>query len=221
MEQLMLLSLPSSGSDWLCRLIAEHCSTLSYFDKEWFNPICNLEHELALGRGFGCEMPSYAGNITRKFSDSLLERVYEDTWVEHASGRFNFDKEVYSFARVIFFAQRFRTAVLYRAAEDTFPPTRLRVWSWYDAIWKSLFPNDMSPSMPADRRALSAHAIAGSMMLRDARKAKVPVICYRDLMLGNAPVVRDLLSPWLHDHLTKELVESIIETRVPRFASAV
>ena len=45
-HQYMMLSLPNSGTDWLCRILAKHGrgDALRYYDKEFFNPICNLKY---------------------------------------------------------------------------------------------------------------------------------------------------------------------------------
>ena len=42
-KQYMLLSLPSSGSDWFASCIRAANPDLRYFDKEFFNPITNIE----------------------------------------------------------------------------------------------------------------------------------------------------------------------------------
>ena len=49
-HQYMILSLPNSGTDWLCRILAKHGRSdgLRYYDKEFFNPICNPKYATVL-----------------------------------------------------------------------------------------------------------------------------------------------------------------------------
>ena len=53
----LMLTLPNSGSTWFAKLVAG-LPGCRYYEKEFFNPVCNLKHELVLRRNFGSELVS-------------------------------------------------------------------------------------------------------------------------------------------------------------------
>lgn len=129
----LLLSLPSSGSDWFARQVAATMvPEWQYYDKEYLNPLTNWDLCDQLGYGFGCEAASFSHNVVMPSAERMAMTL-ERTWEEQ--DQWNFDKEVWSPLSLPFFVERgYRVAVLLRTTRDTFPPTRARVWSWYDAI---------------------------------------------------------------------------------------
>ncbi len=160
-HQYMMLSLPNSGTDWLCRILAKHGrgDGLRYYDKEFFNPICNLKHATVLEGPFGCELASCFENIgvRSELQARDLEAAYQASWEMEG---YNFDKENFSALKVPFFAQHFDIVFLYRPAYNVFPPSRLRVWAWYDAIYTAMVANGeiKADQLDLQERALAAHA---------------------------------------------------------------
>jgi hypothetical protein len=127
------------------------------------------------------------------------ENTYAATWMLDRS---TFTKEVWSCFRVPFFSARFAMIGLARSAEYTFPPKRLRVLSWYNAIWQSLVTQyrrhawhfDPMIATMVDRAymevsrsllhvAVAAHAIATAVMRRDLHAVNVATLDWKNLML--------------------------------------
>lgn len=203
----MLLSTPSSGTDWLCPIIAE-AAQLNYWHKEFFNPICNYKLNAA---GFGCEMISCYEHISSPQANGFTEAI--QGWGETGC---NFDKEVFSLAKLPIYAKHFRCALLYREPAVTFPPSRARVWVWYDAIWNSLklhgYPVTNGPLL---HRATEAHKLTWQRAFRDADMLGVPVIRYSDLLSEDPAAVRRAIDcGWIEGINVESAVLRIIATRV-------
>ena len=105
MNQYMLIGLPSSGSDWISRLIRNVNQWLRVDPtaKEYFNPICNPARFLPLRKAFGCEL----AETHRHIADSLWHERMRDTAdtayaLSWAKDGCNFTKEVFSFFREVF-----------------------------------------------------------------------------------------------------------------------
>lgn len=195
-KQYMIIGLPSCGSDWLCPLLARHSGgRLRYFEKEYFNPITNWKHTGVLESVFGCEMVSCYRNITAPSWDSNAQRVYEQTWCKDD---YNFDKELMSPFRVEHWAQRFAVALLHRSRENTFPPSRARVWSWYDAIYHSLLAHghetcrDAKPPTLAERTR-RAHDVCWRHLKEVAGRLDLPILDYDHLCQDPEPAIVDQL----------------------------
>ena len=183
-HQYMMLSLPNSGTDWLCRILAKHGrgDGLRYYDKEFFNPICNLKYATVLEGPFGCELASCFENIgvRSEYQARDLEAAYRATWEMEG---YNFDKENFSALKVPFFAQHFDIVFLYRPAYNVFPPSRLRVWAWYDAIYTAMVANGEieADQLDLQERALAAHAECWRVMRAAAAKIGAPILDYETL----------------------------------------
>ena len=168
----LLLSLPSSGSDWLAGCIAR-ATGWRYFDKEFFNPICNPIPEVE--SGFGCEMVSHYRKIAKPIPSDAA-------WNAWKQSGYDFNKEVFCAFNVPWFAKRFKCCALLRRCEDTFPPKRARVMSWYDAIWHSCLLAGYSVTAEASaERAREAHAHASSQLRKDCGSRGIFVIEYERL----------------------------------------
>lgn len=197
-DQVMILSLPNSGTDWLCPILAKHSGgRLRYFEKEYFNPITNWKHTDVLARAFGCELVTCHEHIAARWTGSLLDAIYRTTWQRED---WSFDKEVFSPFRVPWFAERFDVVIMQRPTYDVFPPSRARVWSWYDAIYHSLLKAGQlaafSPSL--EQRARIAHSHCQSHMLHEATRLQLPVLSYRTLGTGTKEqVVEHLDRGWI------------------------
>jgi hypothetical protein len=117
-DQYLIVSLPNSGTDWLCPIIARH-GGLRYYHKEFFNPICNPKHGAILEWDFGCELASCYRNIGVPWDrqEQRLDAAYRATW---ATESYNFDKENFVLQKVAWFAKRFKIVMLHRAASSVF-----------------------------------------------------------------------------------------------------
>lgn len=177
MKPLMLVSLPNSGSTWLADLIAGNTRYNRYF-MEYFNPIRNAQHYETLAPHFGCELISCYRNIARGGYIGI-DRAITSTW---GSEDYNFTKEVFSPFKLPILTRHFRCFVLIRDAGDTFPPTRARVWSFYEHAWHALAEAGYRMAgNTCELRAWNAHSIMRMVLERDAAELGVPVIQYREL----------------------------------------
>jgi hypothetical protein len=178
----MILSLPNHGTDWLCGILAKHGrgDALRYYHKEFFNPICNPKYAGVLEGAFGCELASCYRNIgiASRDQEAELEAAYNLSWqCEH----YNFDKENFSAMKVPFFARHFQLAFLYRTIDNVFPPSRLRVWAFYDAIYTALAASGVvqdGEQLDLEGRALVAHAACWGEMRRQAELIGAPILEY-------------------------------------------
>ncbi len=198
-DHVMVLSLPNSGTDWLCPILAKHSGgRLRYFDKEYFNPITNWKHTDVLALAFGCELVTCYKNIAASWSGPQLDAIYRATWERSGC---NFDKEVFSPFRVDWFAERFDVVIMQRPTDEVFPPSRARVWSWYDAVYHSLAEagHVLSSARPAlEERARLAHKVCQSHMLHEATRLQLPVLSYRTLGIGTKQeVIEHLDHGWI------------------------
>jgi hypothetical protein len=185
-ESLMCLTLPNSGSTWFGELIAMH-SSWSRYCPEFFNPLRNPRHYARLSQRFGCELVSCYKNIALGDHTELLDADIAATWDRE---EFNFTKEVFSPFKLPAFARRFKCFVLLRSEADTFPPHRLRVWSFYEHAWWALRQAGAPVyGLTVEERARCASRLMQERIEVDAQRLGVPVIHYRELFSGNAQAV--------------------------------
>jgi len=171
-ESRLLLSLPSSGSDWLAGAVAR-ATGWRYWEKEFFNPICNPIPEIE--DGFGCEMVSRYHFIAQP---KPTEAAYQ-AWRKRG---FEFNKEVFCAFNVPWFADRFECFALIRRYENTFPPKRARVLSWYDAIWNSCRDAGLATcARSLADRVKEAHELAAAHLKKECAKRSLFVIEYERL----------------------------------------
>ena len=86
--------------------------------------------------------------------------------------------------KVRFFAEHFELAFLFRPADNVFPPSRLRVWAWYDAIYTALVAQGVIEErehLDLQERALAAHAACWSEMRAAAADLGAPILDYETL----------------------------------------
>lgn len=133
---LMINAMPSSGSDWFVSCLQAACPEIVCHPtaKEFFNPLCNLEHYDAMSKVFGCETVDCYKNITRLIRPEEAE-PFVDMFM---SQELTMTKEVWSAWHGFMFGRWFDVVGFVRRPENTFPPTRIRVWSWYRAVAASL-----------------------------------------------------------------------------------
>jgi hypothetical protein len=221
-DQYLILSLPNSGTDWLCPILAEH-GGLRYYHKEFFNPICNWQYGHVLEAGFGCELPSCHQNIARGGEAADLESIYRQTW---AREEWNFDKENFSPLKADWFARHFRLAFLLRPSDSLFPPSRLRVWAWYDAFYCAFLAagrlGQSHGERPLPVRARIAHHMASAIMHEAADRINAPVLDYDVLCKADKATLHAHLSRgWIRDVVNVDAaVASILRTRKYRDKTA-
>jgi hypothetical protein len=190
-----LLSLPSSGSDWLARVICGGIDA-TMTSKELFNPMCNLENYDTLIKCFGCESSQGIKQIARKLDQKLWEQMSE-AMEKVGPITDGVIKDNFSFNRMSWYCNRFKTFALVRSFRETFPPNRLRVLQWYDAIYESIFTAGAEDSDPLViwarderqfpnwgifERAMFGWFLSLRKLLADAQRNGVPVLLYDRLM---------------------------------------
>jgi hypothetical protein len=193
-KQYLIVSLPSHGTDWLSPILARH-GGLRYYDKEYFNPICNRQHGARLESAFGCELVSCYRNIGVPWDRQIetLESLYRETWERDA---FDMTKEIYSAAKVGWFARHFQVVMLYREAASVFPPSRLRVYAWYDAIYNALAEGGHITHRGWDlaERAAIAHQASWAMLREAASQYGIPILDYDQLCTAPPDRIPEMLS---------------------------
>jgi hypothetical protein len=212
--QYMILSTPSSGSDWFARAVAKHAPEhVKYYDKEYFNPLCNWPHMNAMQGVFGCECVPH--NLTHGLDVRRAETVLDNTWNR---APWSFDKEVWTWelSRVRFFADRFRCVVLTREESLTFPPSRARVLSWYKVVSDAYGLTEGASIMQAARRG---HAVASAVLRHSAMMCSLPEISYRTLLEGSAQQIADAVGDWMPGLNVPAFCDEIIATRKPPHAA--
>ncbi len=161
----LLLGTPNSGTDWLAGCIAR-VTGWRFFQKEFFNPLTNPDHARELLQAFGCELVSGFEQLARCHTQGI-DAVIQRTW---PADRYDFNKEVWSFAKLPALVAHFDCLVLTRSTASLFPPSRLRVWQGYDAIWHAIRRAERMPLFAVDPRdrAREGHAMANEILIRDA-----------------------------------------------------
>lgn len=189
----LIISTPNSGSDWLAECI-QRATRWRYFRKEFFNPLTNGPYAETLLSQFGCELATGAENLATCYTQQI-DTVIERTWPRDT---YDLNKEVWSFCKLPALKAHFDCIVLTRSTSSLFPPSRLRVWQWYDAIWHALKKSgriELNAATP-QARAREAHSAATDILLRDATAMSVPQLSYDQLITAEPDEVRRI-STWL------------------------
>lgn len=217
-NNLLMLSLPNSGSTWLAAVIAKHLPGCRYYDMEFFNPLRNEKHEKELARDFGCELASCYTNIMKPSSGLTLE-VIDKTWgVED----YNFTKEVFCPAKAAAFSKRFNMFGLLRSFEESFPPSRLRIWSFYEHAWWSMLEHGYAglTATTYKGRAEEAHAAMYAEIMSAASLHKFEVIKYSSLFSDDPSEINETMARAI-GFSSDQLVDEIIKTRAQKSRPAV
>lgn len=217
-KPLLMLTMPNSGSTWLARVIAENLPGCRYYDKEFFNPVCNMKHEVLLRQSFGSELASCYLNIATDGGPGIHD-IIKATW---GAEDYNFTKECQSVFKMRAFMEHFRVFVFVRSEAESFPPRRARAWSFYEHAWFALQAQGYELSaFTTEDRAREAHRVLYTKLLSDAHLHGVPIIRYSDLLKADAGALREALAAATgYDGLA--LADAVIETRqnFPRFHAA-
>jgi hypothetical protein len=212
-KPILMLSLPNSGSSWLAETIAESMR-LRYF-AEYFNPLRNETRERLLLRDFGCELVGAAHNIASPHG--LSDAEFAKSWGED---RFEMTKEVFSPFKLEWYMRHFECFVLLRNERVSFPPKRLRIWSFYEHAWHALAARGLAGHQLSVRdRALEAHRVMRGQLIADARRLSVPVLEYDELMSANVERVHLALSSAI-EGIDIECARAVVRTRVEKVVGA-
>ena len=206
---MLLLSLPNSGTTWLGRVIADALH-LRYFE-EYFNPLRNVEHEERLIVDFGCELASAYKNIIKRPNHMTLKDI-DSTWF--ADNCWDFTREVFSPLKGPAYMQRFHTFMMIRRADDgVFPPSRLRIWSFYEHMWHALCSNGQEglTGKSIRERAHEAHRLLCEWMRQDAQGHGIPII-ENELLFDKPDNVARHIAPIFGDD-TDRVTKQIVSTR--------
>lgn len=202
-----MMSVPNSGSTWLAGVIARHLPGCRYAF-EFFNPLRNEKHESILRRRFGCELVGCFENIVTPGDDDIDHDIAE-TW---GSESYTFTKEVWSPCKLEAFVRHFRCFVLLRSEGESFPPSRLRVWSWYEHAWHALKAQGvLLRGVTVRERAREAHAYLTRRIRDDAEWLGVPVLMYEQLF-AEKNAVRETLHRAV-GFVSEAMVDEIVATR--------
>jgi hypothetical protein len=188
----VILSMPSSGSDWFadCWRVQENV-----FHKEFFNPITNPIPNVV--DAFGCEMVSHYKKIVNPGDmGPAIQDFIASEWT--------MTKEVWVLDPLPFLEAGLEVTVFLRMAQNTFPPSRVRVYSWYDAIMHS-FGNTL---VHKDRTMTAhyAHNLMQTRLLEAAKRYKLPVIWWEDCFSDDV----------IDEYLPALVAQRIRETRTQR-----
>lgn len=186
----LMLTLPNSGSTWFASLLARNLPGCKYYDKEFFNPICNMKHADVLVRNFGSELVSCYRNIARSGGDETLDDI-RTTWF---SEDYTFTKETYSPMKLEQFIFYFDCFAFLRKRENTFPPRRSRVWSFYEHAWHGLVEEGFAlEGKTLEARAIEAHWVMQKTIIESAERASVPVLWFEELFESDDKVMEKIV----------------------------
>jgi hypothetical protein len=215
-KPLMMMTLPSSGSTWLADVIVRELGLLAHQKSaEFFQPLTNLPLYAPLSRCFGSENPSCMSNImTMPHRDDFEFAVAQF----HKHG-YTFCKEVYQFFHTPMFAQHFNVFFLYRSAEHTFPPKRLRVLAWYDAIATAIETQIGNQFTKTNllARSIEAHRWCWEYLIQGyADSYGLPILNYETIASGTeAEATAELAKVFSGEDLQK-VVRGVMASRKPR-----
>jgi hypothetical protein len=177
-KPLLMLTMPNSGSTWFAKTVGAHLPGCRYYEKEFFNPVCNLKHETVLRRNFGCELVSCYRNIASAGDDHIDDDIAA-TW---GAEDYTFTKECQSAFKLGAFLRHFRVFAFLRPEAESFPPNRARVWSFYEHAWHSLaYHGYPLRAETTPERALEAYRLIYDHIVEDTQRRGVPVLYYADL----------------------------------------
>ena len=221
-QQLLLLSMPNNGSDWLADTLINSQDGVKY-SREFFNPATNHEFADKLNEAFGSEYIISYKNIMTCDNNKCLD-VFVNTWNKK---KYNFTKENYSCAKVSFFKNHFNCFALVRSIKESFPCSRrTEVNYWYLSIYQSIIDNKdilpyliqskidhfISRTKKIEEKVIFAYCIYREIFLSECQKNSVPVLDYKFLMEKNELEICDYLKkiniPLNYDAWAKEVFET-------------
>jgi len=163
-----------------------------YFEIEYFNPLQNGKRFHDLLDCFGCELASGYQNIAADVPQWRIDRCISRTWLRDD---YTFTKEVFSPYKLPLLVEHFQCAVLLSESSLVFPPTRRRIYVFYEHAARAIRETGRAfvPSVASlHDTAVAAHDTMAAALYRDAIALHVPVIHYRDTLTGNLDALREL-----------------------------
>jgi hypothetical protein len=211
-KKLLIAAMPSSGSDWFASCILKSTDQLISHPtaKEPLNPICNLEHFDTLAKVFGCEAEPAIEPIAACPTQEQVEEAISIALPPEV----NFIKEVWVGYQLPQLAEHFQIITLTRSSINTFPPSRVRVYSWYLALAKSIEINrNLRLSQSMRQRVSQAHELYRAQLLTHSL-----TLSWEFLMEANRSQLESRFDQvLLSQHLDcGQLAELIISTRAKR-----
>jgi hypothetical protein len=214
-KPLLLMTLPSSGSTWLADVIVTRLGLLAHQKSaEFFQPLTNLELYEPLSRCFGSENPSCMNNIMKMPRSDDFEKAV----AEFKKRGYTFCKEVFQFFHTPLFVRHFDVFFLRRSAERTFPPSRLRVLSWYDAIATSIENNIGNRFSKTNllARSIESHRWCWEYLIAGyAESYGLPILEYEAISEGPEAVVRMEVEKVFSGDDLDAVVRGILDSRKP------
>lgn len=208
-KSLLMLTMPNSGSTWFANLLGKFLPGCRYYEKEFFNPVCNMKHEIVLRRNFGSELVSCYRNIASAGTADIDDDIVA-TWGRE---NYTFTKECQSAFKLEAFLRHFRVFAFLRPEADSFPPARARVWSFYEHAWHSLVYHGYAlHAESTPDRAIEAFRVIYRHVVTDAERHGVPIIYYNDLF-GEREALRKLLAKAI-GYDGDALLDAVVATRV-------
>jgi hypothetical protein len=222
----LMLSLPCSGTSWLTDLILAGNPHLRS-QREFFNPAHNQRDKHVLCEALApCDGDYSHAAVCWEAQAEALRRVYESTWKRSAC---TFTRENHLAFKVGFFQQHFQAFILYRHRTLTFPSSskRPQALEWYrglyDAFVKQRADDDRFReaigfcvgSVDDDfKKACAAHIVYFGQLLHDGKRHGVPMIDYEYLMSErDTAAMTEYLAARLPPSVgTHGLSESIVNT---------
>jgi len=219
-RQLLMLTQPSSGSSWLCDCMAKALNggPEGYY-REFFNPaLCPRDLEPIFSSYFASELVPTHENVLRFAGGKDGEAIRACLRLASRWG-VAFTKVTMQPFLAKTFAEEFDVFVLLRREEETFPPSRGRVYSFYNQIYQAynkayVSDDPWSVSLSLDRRCRDAHQWMRRSLLEQAEELSLPVLHY-ETMMGQANSVRHVLQqePFLSHLDVETAVSEILKTR--------
>lgn len=206
MDNLLIASVPSSGSDWFSECVVS-ASDHSY-RREFFNPICNWNLADRIGSEFGCESPIYAKNILKYSSEKKLDKIIKEVW---SPSGFTMTKEIWSHRKLWHLKNYFKIVCLLRRVEDSLPPTRSRVICWMHSIAKQFKIHGKG----FIQDSIAGYRIWTEELEKTANDLKIPVIWWHDLVSMDVKKMSELFEPIQMPKVNNtKLSDRIISTRM-------
>jgi hypothetical protein len=215
-KPLMMMTLPSSGSTWLADVIVRELGLVAHQKScEFFQPLTNLALYEPLSKCFGSENPSCMDNIMTMPKQDDFDFAVKQF---HKHG-YTFCKEVFQFFHTPLFVRHFDVFFLYRSAEHTFPPSRLRVLSWYDAIATAI-ENKVGNRFSRTNllaRAIESHEWCWGYLIKGyAESYGLPILNYETIANDVEAGVRGELGKVFSGDDLSRLVQAVMASRKPR-----
>lgn len=205
--------MPSSGSDWFASCILAVSDLRAHpTAKEPLNPICNIEHFDLIATAFGCE----AANTLRRIAAPPRQDTVDHVLELAIPPEVNFVKEVWCGYQLEQLEDHFHILTMTRSAVNTFPPTRVRVYSWYLALARSIESN-LHIDLPS---TLHARIAVAHELYRSLLAAYPTTVTWEFLMEADSQQLAvHFDSIQLNRFLdTIKLSTKIVETRTPKSA---